>query len=104
LGHLSLENRVVCENLFWAICEKMLLMVRNQPHVTEELEGLEKTLSDTYSCNFSMFQSLPDAWAVDQLFPICPIHRLNEEATRRGTIAGHTRDSDGEDADVIDLS
>jgi arginine decarboxylase len=103
LGHLSLENRVLCENLFWATCEKVLLMVRNQPHVPEELEGLEKALSDTYFCNFSMFQSVPDAWAVDQLFPICPIHRLNEEPTRRATIADITCDSDGKIDSFIDL-
>ena len=80
LGHLSLEHRVLCENLFWAICEKVLMISRNQAHVPEELEGLEKALSDTYFCNFSMFQSVPDAWAVDQLFPICPIHRLDRGA------------------------
>jgi arginine decarboxylase len=103
LGHLSLENRVLCENLFWATCEKILLMVRNQPHVPEELEGLEKALSDTYFCNFSMFQSVPDAWAVDQLFPICPIHRLNEEPTHRATLADITCDSDGKIDSFIDL-
>ncbi|MEZ4364298.1 MAG: biosynthetic arginine decarboxylase [Kofleriaceae bacterium] len=103
LGHLSIENRVLCENLFWATCEKVLLIVRNQPHVPEELEGLEKALSDTYFCNFSMFQSVPDAWAVDQLFPICPIHRLNEEPTRRATIADITCDSDGKIDAFIDL-
>jgi arginine decarboxylase len=103
LGHLSLEHRVVCENLFWAICEKVLMLSRNQPHVPEELEGLEKALSDTYFCNFSMFQSVPDAWAVDQLFPICPIHRLNEEPTRRATLADITCDSDGKIDSFIDL-
>ncbi len=71
LGHLSLEHRVLCEDLFWAICEKVLMLVRASAHVPEELEGLEKALTDTYFCNFSMFQSLPDAWAIDQLFPIC---------------------------------
>jgi arginine decarboxylase len=95
LGHLSLEHRVLCENLFWAICEKVLMLVRNQPHVPEELEGLEKALSDTYFCNFSMFQSLPDIWAIDQLFPIMPIHRLDEEPVRRGSIQDVTCDSDG---------
>lgn len=103
LGHLSLENRVLCENLFWATCEKVLHMTRNQPHVPEELEGLEKALSDTYFCNFSMFQSVPDAWAVDQLFPICPIHRLNEEPIRRATLADITCDSDGKIDSFIDL-
>ena len=103
LGHLSLENRVICENLFWAICDKVLHLTRGQPHMPEELEGLEKALSDTYFCNFSMFQSLPDAWAVDQLFPICPIHRLTEEPTRRGTLADITCDSDGKIDSFIDL-
>jgi arginine decarboxylase len=103
LGHLSLEHRVLCENLFWATCEKVLLNARNRDHVPEELEGLEKALSDTYFCNFSMFQSVPDAWAVDQLFPICPIHRLNEEPTRRATLADITCDSDGKIDAFIDL-
>jgi arginine decarboxylase len=71
--------------------------------VPEELEGLEKALSDTYFCNFSMFQSVPDAWAVDQLFPICPIHRLTEEPTRRATLADITCDSDGKIDSFIDL-
>ncbi|CAN5915071.1 biosynthetic arginine decarboxylase [soil metagenome] len=103
LGHLSLENRVICENLFWAICEKVLHLSRTMSHMPEELEGLEKALSDTYFCNFSMFQSVPDSWAVDQLFPICPIHRLNEEPTRRATLADITCDSDGKIDSFIDL-
>jgi len=103
LGHLSLENRVLCESLFWATCEKILMLARNQAHLPEELEGLEKALSDTYFCNFSMFQSVPDAWAVDQLFPMCPIHRLNEEPVRRATLADITCDSDGKIDSFIDL-
>ncbi len=103
LGHLSLEHRVLCENLFWATCEKVLHMSRGIAHMPEELEGLEKALSDTYFCNFSMFQSMPDAWAVDQLFPIAPIHRLREEPTRRGTLADITCDSDGKIDSFIDL-
>ena len=103
LGHLSLDNRVICENLFWAICEKILHLSRTMAHVPEELEGLEKALSDTYFCNFSMFQSVPDAWAVDQLFPIAPIHRLNEEPVRRATLADITCDSDGKIDAFIDL-
>jgi arginine decarboxylase len=103
LGHLSLEHRVLAENLFWAICEKVHLLGQSMAHLPEELEGLEKALSDTYFCNFSMFQSAPDAWAVDQLFPICPIHRLNEEPTRRATLADITCDSDGKIDSFIDL-
>ncbi|MCA9679191.1 MAG: biosynthetic arginine decarboxylase [Kofleriaceae bacterium] len=103
LGHLSLQDRVIAENLFWATCEKVLHLAQNMPHLPEELEGLEKALSDTYFCNFSMFQSVPDAWAVDQLFPICPIHRLNEEPSRRATLADITCDSDGKIDAFIDL-
>ena len=103
LGHLSLADRVSCEQLFWGVCQKILTIVRNLPHVPEEFEGLEKTLSDTYFCNFSMFQSVPDSWAVDQLFPIVPIHRLNEEPTRRATLADITCDSDGKIDSFIDL-
>jgi arginine decarboxylase len=103
LGHLSLEHRVIAENLFWAICQKILRIVRELEHLPEELEGLEKALSDTYFCNFSMFQSLPDSWAIDQLFPIVPIHRLNEAPTRRAVLADITCDSDGKIDNFIDL-
>ncbi|HET6612266.1 MAG TPA: biosynthetic arginine decarboxylase [Kofleriaceae bacterium] len=102
LGHLSLEVRVLCEQLFWSISKKILGITRTLPHVPEDLEGLERTLSDTYFCNFSMFQSLPDAWAVDQLFPIAPIHRLAEQPTRRGVLADITCDSDGKIDAFID--
>ncbi|MFH0901332.1 MAG: biosynthetic arginine decarboxylase [Pseudomonadota bacterium] len=103
LGHLSLQQRVLAENLFWGICQKILRIVREVDHVPEELEGLEKALSDTYFCNFSMFQSVPDSWAVDQLFPIVPIHRLCEAPTRRGILADITCDSDGKIDGFIDL-
>ncbi len=102
LGHLSLGDRVIAEDIFWALCQKVLRILRDLPHVPEELEGLEHALSDTYFCNFSMFQSLPDSWAVDQLFPIVPIHRLNEEPTRRGVLADITCDSDGKIDQFID--
>lgn len=103
LGHLSLEHRALCEQLFWAISQRILAIVRTLPHIPEELEGLETTLTDTYFCNFSTFQSLPDAWAVDQLFPILPIHRLDEEPTRRGILADITCDSDGKIDSFIDV-
>ena len=74
LGNLSLSERMVAEDIFWGVCQKLLKMVRDMREVPEELEGLERALSDTYFCNFSMFQSLPDIWAIDpQLFPIMPI-------------------------------
>jgi arginine decarboxylase len=71
--------------------------------VPDELEGLEKQLSDTYYCNFSLFQSLPDHWAVRQLFPTLPIHRLNKAPTRRAVLADLTCDSDGKIDEFIDL-
>ena len=87
LGYLDLRARARVEKLFWASCEKLLRIVRELPHVPEELEGLEKALADTYFCNFSMFQSVPDHWAVKQLFPIMPIHRLERgaDAARRSS-------------------
>jgi arginine decarboxylase len=103
LGHLPLDQRVIAENLFWAICLKILRIVRELDHIPEELEGLEKALSDTYFCNFSMFQSLPDSWAIEQLFPIVPVYRLNEAPTRRAILADITCDSDGKIDSFIDL-
>jgi arginine decarboxylase len=103
LGVLSLETRVHCERLFWSICHKILGIVRGLSRVHEDLQGLEKALSDTYFCNFSMFQSLPDSWAVDQLFPIMPIHRLDEQPMRRAILADITCDSDGKIDEFIDL-
>ncbi len=102
LGHLSLEQRVLAEDFFWGICQKVLRLSRELDQVPEDLEGLEKALSDTYFCNFSMFQSLPDSWAIDQLFPILPIHRLNEEPVRRAVLADITCDSDGKIDHFID--
>ncbi len=95
LGHLSLEQRVLAEDIFWSICHRVLKLSRDMEHPPEELEGLERTLSDTYFCNFSVFQSLPDSWAIDHLFPVMPIHRLTEEPTRRAVLADITCDSDG---------
>ncbi|MFP6683720.1 MAG: biosynthetic arginine decarboxylase [Polyangiaceae bacterium] len=95
LGHLSLTERARCERLFWSACRRMATLRESLTRVPEELKFLDKILSDTYFCNFSMFQSLPDAWAVDQLFPIMPIHRLHEEPTERGILADITCDSDG---------
>ena len=80
LGVLDLKARARVEELFWATCEKILKIVRELPYVPDELEGLEKQLTDTYYCNFSLFQSMPDHWAVRQLFPTIPIHRLNTPA------------------------
>ena len=95
LGALSLEHRGLAEQLFWAVTQKVLRIARTLPQLPEELEGLERVLADTYFCNFSVFQSLPDSWAIDQLFPVVPIHRLDEEPARRGVLADITCDSDG---------
>jgi arginine decarboxylase len=103
LGYLSIEHRSLTEQLFWATCGKLLRIVRELDYVPEELHSLEHLLSDTYFCNFSIFQSMPDSWAVKQLFPIMPIHRLNEPPTRRAVLGDITCDSDGKIDQFIDL-
>src|SRR4029079_2531489 len=95
LGYLTIELRAVAERLFWAVCTRLLKSVGELEYVPEELSGLEALLSDTYFCNFSIFQSMPDSWAIKQLFPIMPIHRLNEAPTRRAVLGDITCDSDG---------
>ena len=102
-GLISLEQRAQGERIFWQACQKILHICRNLDYVPDELEGLEKALADTYFGNFSVFQSAPDSWAVDQLFPVMPIHRLNEEPGRRAIIADITCDSDGKIDRFIDL-
>ncbi len=95
LGLLSLEHRGLAERLYWASCARVRDLCRRLGNVPEELEDLENVLSDTYFCNFSIFQSLPDSWAIDQLFPIMPVHRLGEPPTRKAVLADITCDSDG---------
>lgn len=102
LGHLSLADRGLAEDLFWATCQKILRITRTLQQVPEDLEGLERQLADTYFCNFSVFQSLPDSWAIDQLFPVVPIHRLDEEPASRAVLADITCDSDGKIDHFID--
>jgi arginine decarboxylase len=102
LGYLDLSLRSVAERLYWAICGCVLARAAELDELPEELEGLPTELSDTYFCNFSVFQSLPDSWAIDQLFPVVPIHRLNEEPTRRGILADVTCDSDGKIDHFVD--
>jgi arginine decarboxylase len=103
LGILDLRGRARVEQLFWACCERILKLVRDVPYVPDDLEGLERSLSDTYYCNFSLFQSLPDHWAVRQLFPTLPIHRLDRPPSRRAVLADLTCDSDGKMDQFIDL-
>ncbi|MEO8016671.1 MAG: biosynthetic arginine decarboxylase, partial [Pseudomonadota bacterium] len=95
LGLVTLEQRGLAERLYWATCARVRDLTRKLDEVPEELEDIESILSDIYFCNFSVFQSLPDSWAIDQLFPIMPIHRLNERPTRTGVLADITCDSDG---------
>jgi len=101
-GSLDLRGRARVERLFWDCCEKILRVLRGARFVPEDLQGLEKGLADTYYANFSVFQSAPDHWAVQQLFPVMPIHRLNEQPLRRGIFADLTCDSDGKIDHFID--
>ncbi|HLL91136.1 MAG TPA: biosynthetic arginine decarboxylase [Tepidisphaeraceae bacterium] len=102
LGYCSLEHRSLAERLYFGICQKVLTIVRKLDYVPDEFQGLEAMLSDTFFCNMSIFQSIPDSWAIDQLFPIMPIHRLDEEPTCRGVLADITCDSDGKVDRFID--
>ena len=95
LGLLSLDMRGFTERLYWASCARIRDVCRRLDRTPEELDDLENVLSDTYFCNFSLFQSLPDSWAIDQLFPIMPIHRLADTPTRKAVLADITCDSDG---------
>jgi arginine decarboxylase len=103
LGGLTIEMRALTERLFWATCIKIHRMMQELDYVPEELQGLGALLSDTYFCNFSVFQSMPDSWAIKQLFPIMPIHRLNEPPSRRAVLGDITCDSDGKIDQFIDL-
>jgi arginine decarboxylase len=95
-GVLTLTERATCERLFLAIMNRVAELAHREPDEYEDiLPEVEAILIDRYFCNFSLFQSLPDSWAIDQLFPILPIHRLDEQPTRRGTLQDVTCDSDG---------
>jgi arginine decarboxylase len=103
LGYLTIEMRALSERLFWAVGRKLQRLVRELDYVPEELQNLDTMLSDTYFCNFSVFQSMPDSWAIKQLFPMMPIHRLGEAPTRRAVLGDITCDSDGKVDQFIDL-
>ncbi len=95
-GYLPLEQRSLAENLFWAILLKLRRLVQGGlDEVPEDLQSLDEQLSDTYFCNFSLFQSIPDSWAIKQLFPVMPIHRLNEKPGNHAVLGDITCDSDG---------
>jgi len=102
-GYLSLTERAKLERLFWACCAKICTIIRHEDYVPDDLEDLEKIMASIYYINLSVFQSAPDAWAIGQLFPILPIHRLDEEPSCRATLADLTCDSDGKIDQFIDL-
>ena len=95
LGLLNLTTRAKVEKLFWSVARDVAQMTRSLKHPPEELQKVNKMLPEKYFCNFSLFQSLPDAWAIDQLFPIMPVQRLDEKPTHACTIKDITCDSDG---------
>ena len=101
-GYLPLEQRCQAENLYWAILVKLQKLVAQMDDVPEDLQGLDDTMADTYFCNFSLFQSCPDSWAIKQLFPVMPIHRLNEAPTHHAVLGDITCDSDGKIDQFID--
>ncbi len=103
LGYLGIAERAKTEQLYWACCEKIQAIAREKEYVSDDLEDLEKVMASIYYINLSVFQSVPDSWAIDQLFPIMPINRLDEEPTQRGTLADLTCDSDGKIDQFIDL-
>jgi len=103
LGYLDLENRAAAESLFWQICEQIDREGLESGYQPEELHDLKKLLADQYVCNFSVFQSLLDHWALKQLFPVAPLHRLNERPTVNAILADITCDSDGKISSFIDL-
>ncbi len=102
LGYLPLQQRSWAESIYWVICRRIQKLSKDLEYFPEELEGLDGLLSDTYFCNFSLFQSMPDSWAVKQLFPIMPIHRLEEEPFRHGILGDISCDSDGKVDQFID--
>ena len=102
MGHLSLGDRSLAEKVFWAICGRTQRLVKQLDFVPEELATLDRELAQTYFCNFSLFQSMPDSWAIKQLFPVMPIHRLDAEPTRHAVIGDITCDSDGKIDRFID--
>ena len=103
LGLMELPDKAKIENLYWEIGQAVVLSFRGQAYVPDEIRKLEDSLGDQYLCNFSVFQSLLDHWALGQLFPIMPVSRLNERPTREATLVDITCDSDGQINKFIDL-
>lgn len=103
LGYLGIAERAKTEQLYWACCDKIQAIARQKEYVSDDLEDLEKVMASIYYINLSVFQSVPDSWAINQLFPIMPLNRLDEEPTARGILADITCDSDGKIDQFIDL-
>ena len=103
LGMMDLPDKAKIENLYWEISQEVVTSFKGQAYIPEEIQKLDDTLADQYLCNFSVFQSLLDHWALGQLFPIMPIGRLNEKPTREATLVDITCDSDGAINKFIDL-
>src|SRR5689334_23144636 len=101
-GYLPLEQRCQAENLYWAILVKLKKLVAQMDDVPEDLQGLDDAMADTYFCNFSLFQSIPDSWAIKQLFPVMPIHNLNRAPSHHAVLGDITCDSDGKIDSFID--
>jgi arginine decarboxylase len=101
-GYMPLEQRCQAENLYWAILVKLKKLVSQMDDVPEDLQALDDAMADTYFCNFSLFQSIPDSWAIKQLFPVMPIHNLNRAPNHHGVLGDITCDSDGKIDSFID--
>ena len=101
-GYLPLDQRCQAENLYWAILAKLKKIVAQMEDVPEDLQGLDDAMADTYFCNFSLFQSIPDSWAIKQLFPVMPIHFLNQPPSHHAVLGDITCDSDGKIDSFID--
>lgn len=95
IGLVDLETRAVVERLFWSIAREVNGMANSSKHAPDELKTISRSLPDKYFCNFSLFQSLPDSWAIDQIFPVMPLDRLDEKPNRYATLQDITCDSDG---------
>lgn len=102
-GLVTLRQHAAADRVFWSILTRIRAEVPKLKYVPEDLLGLDEVMADIYYCNFSVFQSLPDAWAIDQLFPIMPIHRLTEKPTRNAHLSDITCDCDGQIDKFIDL-
>ncbi len=101
LGLIDLRTRAMVEKLFWSVAREVNTIARDMKHIPDELRGVAKMLPEKYFCNFSLFQSLPDSWAIDQVFPVAPLGRLNERPDRMATLQDITCDSDGKIANFI---